>query len=38
MYEGAPHSFFDRSYDQWMDACSDSWTQIFDFMRIPATA
>ena len=38
MYEGAPHSFFDRSYDQWTDACSDSWTQIFDFMTIPAAA
>jgi carboxymethylenebutenolidase len=31
-YEGAPHSFFDRGYEQWADACQDSWRQIFTFI------
>ena len=35
-YEGAPHSFFDRSYAEWEDACRDSWKQIFNFMEITA--
>jgi carboxymethylenebutenolidase len=34
-YEGAPHSFFDRGYEQWADACQDSWRQIFTFMGVP---
>jgi carboxymethylenebutenolidase len=37
-YPGAPHSFFDRTYDQWADACTDSWGQIFDFMEAPPAA
>lgn len=32
LYEGAPHSFFDRAFDQWQDACSDSWVQILGFI------
>src|SRR2546427_792606 len=24
-YEGAPHSFFDRTYEQYSDACTDAW-------------
>lgn len=31
VYEGAPHSFFDRSYTQWADACADAWRRILDF-------
>ncbi|HEV1997598.1 MAG TPA: dienelactone hydrolase family protein [Candidatus Dormibacteraeota bacterium] len=37
-YDGAPHSFFDRGYDEWKDACSDSWKRIFGFMGITAAA
>lgn len=31
VYDGAPHSFFDRSYAQWQDACADAWRRILDF-------
>jgi carboxymethylenebutenolidase len=33
VYEGAPHSFFDRSFDQWKDACDDAWRRILAFVR-----
>ncbi len=31
VYEGAPHSFFDGSYEQWQEACTDSWHRILGF-------
>jgi carboxymethylenebutenolidase len=31
VYDGAPHSFFDRSYGDWQDACADSWQRILAF-------
>ena len=31
-YEGAPHSFFDRSYDEHVDACNDAWQRIQKFI------
>jgi carboxymethylenebutenolidase len=31
VYDGAPHSFFDRSYGQWSQACADSWQRILSF-------
>ena len=31
-YAGAPHSFFDRSYADWGDACSDAWTRMLGFV------
>lgn len=31
-YEGAPHSFFDRSYDEHVDACNDAWQRIQNFI------
>ena len=31
--EGAPHSFFDRSFEQWKDACDDAWRRILDFVK-----
>jgi carboxymethylenebutenolidase len=31
-YEGAPHSFFDRSFSVWEDACSDAWRQMLAFV------
>jgi carboxymethylenebutenolidase len=33
IYEGAPHSFFDRSFDQWRDACDDAWRRILAFVK-----
>jgi carboxymethylenebutenolidase len=33
VYKGAPHSFFDRSFDQWKDACDDAWRRILDFVK-----
>jgi carboxymethylenebutenolidase len=31
IYDGAPHSFFDRSFDEWHDACDDAWQRILTF-------
>ncbi|MFF5206466.1 dienelactone hydrolase family protein [Streptosporangium sp. NPDC000396] len=31
VYEGAPHSFFDRSFGEWRQACEDAWLRILDF-------
>ncbi|MBI1379097.1 MAG: dienelactone hydrolase family protein [Frankiales bacterium] len=31
VYDGAPHSFFDRAFAEWKDACSDAWTRILAF-------
>lgn len=31
VYAGAPHSFFDRGFAEWRDACADAWTRILDF-------
>ncbi|MXV80939.1 MAG: dienelactone hydrolase family protein [Chloroflexi bacterium] len=31
-YEGAPHSFFDRTYDEHVDACNDAWQRIQSFI------
>lgn len=30
-YKGAPHSFFDRSFDDHKAACEDSWQRIIEF-------
>ena len=32
-YADAPHSFFDRSYAQWKEACDDAWRRIFEFVE-----
>ena len=32
VYKGAPHSFFDRSYEQWQDACDDAWRRMLNFV------
>jgi carboxymethylenebutenolidase len=34
VYDGAPHSFFDRSYADWEDACADAWRRILDFTGV----
>jgi carboxymethylenebutenolidase len=28
VYDGAPHSFFDRASAEWQDACADAWRRI----------
>jgi carboxymethylenebutenolidase len=28
VYDGAPHSFFDRAYGEWSDACRDAWEHV----------
>jgi len=33
VYEGAPHSFFDRSFAQWKDAGDDAWRRMLDFVK-----
>ena len=33
VYAGAPHSFFDRTYEQWKDACDDAWRRMLDFVH-----
>ena len=30
VYDGAPHSFFDRAFDEWADACADAWNRILE--------
>lgn len=32
IYPGAPHSFFDRTYDQWKDASDDAWRRMLAFV------
>ena len=33
IYDGAPHSFFDRSFGEWHEACEDAWRQILGFVE-----
>lgn len=32
VYPGAPHSFFDRSYDDHTQECADAWRRMLDFI------
>lgn len=32
-YPGAPHSFFDRSYDEHAEASADAWRTVLDFLE-----
>lgn len=32
IYDGAPHSFFDRKYEQFATECEDAWKRIFNFI------
>jgi len=32
VYEGAPHSFFDRSFSDWESACADAWGRMLGFI------
>jgi len=31
VYAGAPHSFFDRAFAEWEDACADAWERMLAF-------
>jgi carboxymethylenebutenolidase len=33
IYEGAPHSFFDRTYEEHADACADAWRRMLRFIQ-----
>jgi carboxymethylenebutenolidase len=33
VYDGAPHSFFDRSYEEWREVCDDAWRRVLRFVR-----
>jgi carboxymethylenebutenolidase len=33
-YQGAPHSFFDKRYEEHRDACSDAWRRILGFVGL----
>jgi len=33
VYPNAPHSFFDRTADQWADASADAWRRVLDFVK-----
>jgi carboxymethylenebutenolidase len=32
IYDGAPHSFFDRSFINWASACDDAWGRMLGFI------
>jgi carboxymethylenebutenolidase len=32
VYAGAPHSFFDRTFDQWQSECTDAWVRMLGFI------
>jgi carboxymethylenebutenolidase len=32
IYPGAPHSFFDRSYEEHAEACKDAWRRVLGFL------
>jgi carboxymethylenebutenolidase len=33
VYPGAPHSFFDRKYEEFGDACADAWRRVLAFLQ-----
>jgi carboxymethylenebutenolidase len=33
IYEGAPHSFFDRKYQEYRAECDDAWTRVLRFAQ-----
>jgi carboxymethylenebutenolidase len=35
VYDGAPHSFFDRRYQEHREACDDAWLRMLRFMGRP---
>jgi carboxymethylenebutenolidase len=40
VYDGAPHSFFDRAFGEWTEACDDAWRHLLaltDRVSLPAS-
>lgn len=37
VFEGAPHSFFDKSFAEWSDYCDQAWRDILDFTAQPVS-
>ena len=33
VYPGAPHSFFDRRFEEYADACEDAWRRMLGFLK-----
>jgi carboxymethylenebutenolidase len=33
VYDGAPHSFFDRRYEKHAEASADAWQRVLDFVE-----
>jgi carboxymethylenebutenolidase len=33
IYPGAPHSFFDRKYDEYKEECEDAWRRVLAFLK-----
>jgi carboxymethylenebutenolidase len=33
VYDGAPHSFFDRSFAEWSGACEDAWGRVLELIE-----
>jgi carboxymethylenebutenolidase len=38
VYDGAPHSFFDRSMEEHAQACDDAWRRVLRFMGVPVSS
>jgi carboxymethylenebutenolidase len=38
VYPGAPHSFFDRKYDEFKEASADAWRRVQQFVGVSAKA
>ena len=38
VYDGAPHSFFDRAFGDWAQACEDAWARMLSFTDRVAAA
>ena len=34
VYDGAPHSFFDRGFEEHRDACDDAWRRMLRFIAV----
>jgi carboxymethylenebutenolidase len=32
-YDGAPHSFFDRKYEEFAEASADAWNRVLGFIE-----
>jgi carboxymethylenebutenolidase len=33
IYPGAPHSFFDRRFEEHAEACADAWRRVLGFLQ-----